>query len=603
MTPKETLPRWDVSVVFPSLESPEFDAGMQAATQAIDDLVTLFDDHRIELKDSVSLDTATVASFETVIKRYNQVLDQTHVLSAYISSFVTTDTRNALAQAKRSELQQQIVKLSLLDTRFTAWIGLLDAEELIGLSTPAQDHAFMLRKAKKQALHLMTPAEEALAAELELSGGSAWAKLHSDVTSQLAVTVELEDGPQEMPMSAVRNLAHSPDRAVRQSGYEAEVAAWEAAEVPLAAALNSIKGQVNTLSERRGWDSALDAALFSNNMGRDSLDAMMQAVQEAYPDFRHYLKIKAQALGLPVLAWYDLFAPLGASSGSWSYSDATAFIAQHFGSFSPKLADLANRASAEDWIDAEPRAGKVDGAFCMRLRAEESRILSNFKPSYSGMSTLAHELGHAYHNLNLADRTILQRQTPMTLAETASIFCETIVREAALELAGTQEQISILEASLQGGCQLVLDLPSRFLFEQAIFDKRRARELSPAEFKELLLEAQAATYGDGLDSETYHGHMWAMKPHYYSTGRSFYNYPYTFGWLFGLGLYARFKDDPETFKANYDELLSSTGMDNAAELAARFGIDIRSVAFWRSSLDLVRADIERFEDLITRHPL
>jgi len=261
---------------------------------------------------------------------------------------------------------------------------------------------------------------------------------------------------------------------------------------------------------------------------------------------------------------------------------------------------LAERAFAERWIDAEPRSGKVDGAFCMWLRKDESRILANFKAVYGGMSTLAHELGHAYHNLNLTSRTTLQRQTPMTLAETASIFCETIVREAALQGADRQEQITIVEASLQGSCQVVVDITSRFLFEQNVFEKRRQRELSAAEFKELMLDGQRQTYGDGLDPDTYHGYMWAMKPHYYSTGRSFYNYPYMFGLLFGLGLYARYQQDAEGFKDGYDDLLASTGMHDAAELADRFGIDIRSPDFWRSSLDVVRTDIDRFEALIAQ---
>ena len=213
------------------------------------------------------------------------------------------------------------------------------------------------------------------------------------------------------------------------------------------------------------------------------------------------------------------------------------------------------------------------------------------------MSTLAHELGHGYHNLNLAQRTMLQRSTPMTLAETASIFCETIIRNAAMQNAGRQEQIAILEASLQGACQVVVDITSRFLFEQRVFEQRIKRELSIDELNNLMLEAQRETYGDGLDENALHPYMWAMKPHYYSSSLSFYNYPYMFGLLFGLGLYARYKEDGEKFKSGYDELLSSTGLADAASLAQQFGIDIHSVDFWRASFDIVRQDIELFEKL------
>jgi oligoendopeptidase F len=192
---------------------------------------------------------------------------------------------------------------------------------------------------------------------------------------------------------------------------------------------------------------------------------------------------------------------------------------------------------------------------------------------------------------------MLQRSTPMALAETASIFCETIIRNAALQKAGQQEQIAILEASLQGSCQVVVDITSRFLFEQRLFERRRQRELSIDELNNLMLDAQRETYADGLDERALHPYMWAMKPHYYSSKVSFYNYPYMFGLLFGLGLYARYKEDGEQFKTSYDELLSSTGLADAATLAAQFGIDVRSVDFWRKSFAIVREDIEQFEKL------
>jgi pepF/M3 family oligoendopeptidase len=399
-------------------------------------------------------------------------------------------------------------------------------------------------------------------------------------------------------MSVVRNLASDPQREVRRRAYEAEIAAWRSAAVPLAAALNSIKGATNLLSKRRQWDSPLEAALFENNIDRQTLEAMMAAAQESFPDFRRYLRAKARALGLPVLAWYDIAAPLSSGGRAWGFDEGAQFIVEQFGAYSPKLRGLAERAFGQRWIDAEPRLGKRDGAFCMSLRQDESRVFTNFKPTFGGVSTVAHELGHAYHNLNLAPRTMLQRQTPMTLAETASIFCQTLVNQAALRQAEAQEQILILEGALQNACQVVVDIASRFLFEQRVLEKRLQRELSIDEFNDLMLQAQRETYGDGVDPDVLHPYMWAVKPHYYSS--TFYNYPYMFGLLFGLGLYARYQDDPQGFKASYDDLLSSTGLGNAAELAARFGIDTRAPDFWRSSLDVLRADIARFASLVDR---
>ena len=597
-TAESALPRWNVSTVYPGLESPEFAAGFRETVQAIHDLGALFDAERIERRDSPAIDTATVASFERVIAGYNDVVMRARTLSAYISSFVSTDSRDAVAQARQSELRQQFVALAQLGMRFTAWIGSLDVDALIAQSEVARAHEWLLRKTKLEAEHLMSPEEETLAAELNLSGGSAWARLHADVSSQLSVPIEVEGERRELGMSAIRNLASNPDRDVRRRAFEAEIAAWERVAVPMAAALNGIKGQVNTLARHRNWDSTLDAAVFDANIDRETLDAMMTAAWESFPEFRRYLKAKARALGLERLAWYDITAPVRLSGRAWTFDEASRFVVEQFAAYSQRLSDYAARAFRENWIDAEPRPGKVDGAFCMWLVRDESRVLANFKPSYDGMSTLAHELGHGYHNLCLSERTMLQRATPMTLAETASIFCETIVRQAALGQAGHDEQIEILEASLEGSCQVVVDITSRFLFERGVFEKRRERELSVQELNDLMLDAQRQTYGDALDDSALHPYMWAVKSHYYSPGRSFYNFPYMFGLLFGLGLYARYQRDPEGFKASYDDLLSSTGMADAATLAARFGIDIRTPDFWRASLDVVRGDIARFEQLV-----
>ncbi|MCC6446490.1 MAG: M3 family oligoendopeptidase [Armatimonadetes bacterium] len=591
------LPRWDMSVLYPGLDSGEFRAGFADYVQAIAGLESLFEHYCIESCDGSASEEETTAAFEAITGEFNRILEAARSLRAYIHSFVSTDSRDQAAQARMSELQKENLRLRQLETRYTAWIGSLDVESLIGRSGLAADHAFMLRKAKAEAAHLMSPAEESLAITLSLTGGTAWSKLHGNLTSQIMVSVEIEGQPPQLPMSMVRNLAFDPDREVRRRAYEVELAAWKRNEVPIAAALNSIKGETGVLTRRRGWNSPLNQTLFDSNMDRQALDAMLQAARESFPDFRRYLKAKARALGIPVLAWYDLFAPVGEGGAAWRFHRAEEFVTTQFGTFSEKLRDFASRAFRERWIDAEPREGKRDGAFCMGLRKDESRILMNYKPAFGAVSTLAHELGHAYHNLCLADRAMLQRDTPMTLAETASTFCETIVRQAGLRQAEPQEQLAILEASLQASCQVVVDITGRFLFERQVFEERRARELAPGEFQEIMLAAQRETYGDGLDSDTLHPYMWAAKPHYYMSGLSYYNFPYMFGLLFGLGLYAEYRRSPDTFRASYDDLLASTGISDAASLTARFGFDIRTPGFWRASLGVIRAEIDRFEKL------
>lgn len=593
----ETLPHWDMEVVFPGLESQAFVADFDALVGSLEELEASFDELDIGETNQPPAGEEAERRLEHVLAAFNRLLERFKLFQTYIYAFVATDSTDETAQARWSVLEQQGVRLSLLDQRLTAWLGSLEIEALIDESGVAADHAYALRRAKIEAEHLMSPAEEQLAAQLSLTGSAAWGRLHGDLSSQLMVSVELDGEEQSLPMSAVRNLAYDADREVRRRAYRAELATWQKWQTPLAAALNGIKGEVNLLARQRGWPSALDYSLFQNNIDRATLEAMRKATEEALPDFRRYLRAKAKILGLDVLAFYDLYAPMESGDFSWRFEEAREFILEHFGNYSDRLRGLAARAFDEKWIDAEPRAGKRDGAFCARLRADESRILANYRASYDGLNTLAHELGHAYHNLNLAPRTRIQAQTPMTLAETASTFCQTIIQKKALAVADESGQLYILEAALQDTCELVVDISSRIQFERAVFEGRQERPLSAPEFCQLMLQAQAATYGDGLDAEQRHAYMWAVKPHYYSGELSFYNYPYTFGFLFGLGLYARYLQDPDGFPEDYDALLSATGMADAAELAGRFDIEIREPAFWRGSLDVVREDIDRFEGL------
>ena len=590
----EQLPHWDMSVVYPSLDSPEFESDFQAIIQAISNLSTFFDDqaiNRVEVEPENAVNT-----LETAVHRYNNTLDQLFTLYVYILSFVTTDSRNSQAQARLSEIQPHLARLSLLGTRLTAWLGSLNVDALIEQSTVAQDHAYVLRHAKLAATHLMSPIEEALAADLTLTGSSSWQQLFNTYVSQLNVEIELEGETQKMPLTAAQNLGYNPDREIRQRAHEAVNLALKNAVVPCAAALNSLKGESLTLSQKRGWEHPLDEVLFNNVIDRQTLDAMLTAVSHAYPDLRRYLHAKARALGLPILRWYDRLVPLGQSSQSWSYEAAQTFVIEQFATYSPRLSNLAQRAFHENWIDVPPGDGKRGGAFCIWLREGESRILTNFEPSFTAVGTLAHELGHAYHNLNLAHRTPLQRNLPMTLAETASTFCQKIVEEAALAKADDADKRIILDGRLEYAVRVLLGAPSDFAFETNLFEKRQQRALSPDELCQMMEAAQKETFGDALDNSCLLPYRWVYVPHFY--GSNYYNFPYIFGLLFGLGLYAYYQNDPETFKAGYDNLLANTGMDNAAELAARFGINIRDTAFWNASLNVLRGDIEAFDQLV-----
>ena len=586
------FPTWDLTAFFPSLDSPELAAAHESLGAGVARLAALYDEKGVRRTDAPDL-----GAVDEVLEATNQLYEELRLLNAYVFGFVSTDARNDSAAALASQLRAETSPLSPLRSRLDAWLGSFETEQLLAASPAAADHAHVVRRAVVAAAHQLSDPEEELAAELDLSGGSAWNQLHGEVTSRLTATVDGE----ELAITAVRNLAFDPDPDRRRRAFEAELAAFDSVSVTLAACMNGVKGQASTLNRRRGWPDDLAPALFANGVEREVLDAMQRACVDSFPSFRRYLKAKGRLLGHPEgagLPWWDLFAPVGDPSVSATeWDDATAMVGEAFGSYGAPLRALADRAVGDRWIDVGPRAGKRGGAFCMSVRGDESRVLLNWSGTVDGVSTLAHELGHAYHNTQLADRTALQRQTPMALAETASIFCETILLQSLLAEADPARRLVLLETDLQGACQVVVDIHSRFLFEQRVFAKRASRALSVAELRELMCEAQRESYGDGLDGEHLHHDMWAVKPHYYAT--AFYNWPYTYGLLFGIGLYARYREDPERFRAGYDDLLSATGLATAAELGQRFGIDVADEAFWASSLGVLAERVEEFEALAT----
>ena len=586
------LPTWDMTQYFPSLESEEFRSEIASVKAQIADI-----SKKVDALDSVSDPAEFVAEY---LATTADLTNRIGLLYAFIGGHYTVNTRDAVALKTMSELQIAMIPLSKISTRITAWLGKQDIEAIINGSDIAKEHEYILRREQIDAAHQMSQQEEDLAAELTLSGGSAWGDLQSQVSSQIEVTFEKTPGETvTLPMSDVRNLANHADRDVRRRAFEAEVAAWKQWETPLAAALNGVKGEHVTVSEKRGWDSILESTLHQNHIDEQTLDAMMSAARDAFPDIRRYWAAKAKAIGVEKLEWFDITAPVSKNEREWQWDEGMAFLLEQFGSFSDKMRDMAQQALDERWIDAGPRPGKVDGAFCMGTVPGKSGVLSNYTPSFDAVSTMAHELGHAYHNLCQKDSSpIWGRNTPMTLAETASTFCETILRQAAIKQGTDDEKLSILEGGLVDAGQIVVDITSRFLFEKSVIEARKNGTLTASDFNDLMLAAQKETYGDAILEESLHPYMWAVKSHYYSSDRAFYNYPYMFGLLFGLGLYAKYVEDAEAFKANYDDLLASTGSADAATLAARFGIDTRSKEFWASSLNVIRQDIDEFESLV-----
>ena len=597
-----SAPRWDLTNVYPSLDSKQFKSAIKKYKSQLDELETFL--KKAEKANAKTEPKKLGKLLGEASDRFNEILELSGTLSSYLYSFITTDSRNKDAMRIFSEFQQMSVQASVLQTQFTAWAGTLGKpaiKKAVKTNASAKAHEFILLESAEQAKYLMSQAEEILAAELTLSGGSAFGKLQGTLTSQMTVDFELDGEVKKMPMPALINLRSHPDESVRRRGYEAENKAWEGVQETLAACLNGVKGETLILDRKRGREDNVHASIDSARIDRATLEAMLGAMRDSFPMFRRYFNHKAKLIGKEKLAWWDLFAPLGKTDKVYSWEEARDFIVTNFNKFSPELGAFAKHAMDNNWIDGEQREGKRGGAFCMGVPAvKESRILANFDGSFDQVGTLAHELGHAFHNecAYQAGKTELQQATPMTLAETASIMCETIATEAALaETTDRDEVLAILEAQMNNASQVVVDIYSRYLFEKEVFERRAKSELSADEINDIMERAQKATFGDGLDEKYLQKYMWTWKPHYYSAGFSFYNYPYTFGLLFATGLYAIYKKRGAEFVPAYKELLATTGEANAADLADKFGINIRTKKFWADSLAIIGKRVDRFCEL------
>jgi pepF/M3 family oligoendopeptidase len=599
---EKTPPRWDLSNVYTGLDAPELAADIEWVKTSTEDLKQFYEETLVGINKDNAPEVINQA-LSDVVDKMNALWMKAATINSYLHSFIATDSFDQHAMQMGSQFDMVMVGIQKTGVVVEAWMGQFREilPDVLKLGSSAGEHAFPIIEIAEQSQYLMSEKEEVLSSELSLSGSRAWSKLQGTVTSQKTVAFELDGEQKTLPMPALINLHAHPDKDVRKRAYEAEMLAWESIKEPLAACMNGIKGWVNTLNTHRGRVDALHGPIDQARIDRETLDAMMGAMEESFPMFRRYFKAKAARFGQKALPWWNVFAPTGKSEKEYTFDEAADFIVENFAKFTPELGEFARNAFDQNWIDAEQRSGKRGGAFCMSVPAvNESRILCNFDGSLDQVMTIAHELGHGYHNFNMfqAGKTPLQRQTPMTMAETASIMCETIMFNAVMEtIDDPQEELALLETALISDAQVIVDIYSRFLFEKEVFERRQKSDLSADELSEIMENAQAATYGDGVDENFRHKFMWTWKPHYYSAGLSFYNFPYAFGLLFGVGLYAIYEQRGKDFISDYKELLSSTGEAPAAELAARFGIDIRSKDFWKDSLAVIGKRIDRYCEL------
>lgn len=583
---------WSLKELYTSFTSKEFLEDLDKVDKNINDLKVF--------SENLNKDSDSLKSLEDIINKLENIYLLISKVASFASLTVSADSKNVEGRKYLDVINNKNSLLAEPLTKIYKWIASVEnIDEIINKSTLLKNHEFIIREIISKNKYMLSDKEEAIIAKMRTTGSDAWSNYKDYLISTHKVDINVDGKEESLPLTVVLNMAYSKDPEVRKKAYEAEIKSYEKIEEGVAAALNGIKGEVITTSELKGYKSPLHMTLEESRMDEDILNAMLTAIKESLPTFRKYLKRKAEILGHKNgLPFYDLYAPVIEKEMKFTFEEGKAFVEKNFRKFSDNLADFVLKAFENNWLDVYPKEDKVGGAFCASIKdIKESRILLNYGNSFSDVVTMAHELGHGFHGECLNNETMLNSEYPMTLAETASNFCEILIKKSAVKEASKEEAFAILEAEISDCNQVIVDIYSRFLFESEVFEKRKESSLSVEEINNAMLNAQKEAYGDGLDSNYLHKYMWTWKPHYYYATANFYNFPYAFGNLFAKGLYAEYLKRGDSFCKEYEELLAVTGKNMVADVTKIMNIDVHDVNFWRNSLKLIEEDIEKFIEL------
>ena len=580
---------WNLDPIYKGFDDPAFESDLTAAKEKLA-AFTAF--------------TATLAQADPAQALYTGITMEEELselagkLGLFASLRQSANTRDGEAASQMGRLMAVYSGMAGPEAAFKDWASKLpNLMELVAADEKLKDYSFLFEKMADSSRYLLPGRGEEIMARLELSGGNAWADLQGYLTS--TVPVSYNGGTTNL--SAIRNLAYDPDPAVRKAAYEAELACYDRIKDSVAFALNSIKLETISDCQLRGYESPLARTLKHSDMKQETLDAMLGAMDEYLPKFWQYLKAKAKALGHENgLPWYDLFAPMGNSSTKFTTQESKDLLVNLFSTFDQELADMVARAFDDAWIDFFPRDGKAGGAFCAGVEClNQSRILTNFDGMFGDVVTLAHELGHAFHNQSIQDHRPLNKDYSMPVAETASTFNECVVMAAAIKNAASDdERMALIESQLQDATQIICDIYSRFRFEAMVFANREEKFMNADDLCAFMTEAQKQSYGDGLDHNIMHPYMWVCKGHYY--GPTFYNFPYAFGGLFARGLYAQYLEEGQSFVPKYKKLLYTTPIATVEDTAKVADIDLTDKNFWRAALQTIADQIDLFCQLVEK---
>ncbi len=583
--------KWSLDNLYKSIDSEEFKSDFQTLENLIKELNTFSD----SFTNKNSNITDTIIEYINLITRISEY----YKIGSYLSLRIATNNKDSESIKFYDKFENLTTELSKPFASFIQYIkSINDLDELISNSSVLSKYKFFLNETKLLSKYALSESEEVIIDKFKISGPYSFEKLRDNTVSSILVEIELNGKLCKLPFSEIRNLAYDHNQEVRKNAYLAELSSYKNVEDTIASCLNSIKSSAITETKIRGYEDILDRTLINSRLSKESFNALISSIEESLPKVQKYFSHKAKLLGhREALPFYDLFASIGNANFKFTYEEAKETIVKNFTKFNPEVGKFLDNAFNNAWIDAFPSEGKRDGAFCSNIhQIKESRILSNFTGSFSDMSTLAHELGHAFHGECLKDEHYLDSEYPMPIAETASIFFETIILNEYLKNATEEEKITLLDNSITDSLQVLVDIFSRYLFESSFIKEREVGTLSTEEICQLMKDAQIKAYGDGLDKDFLHEYMWIAKPHYYSCDYNFYNFPYAFGMLFARGLYEQYEasDDKQKFYNNYVELLKSTGKNSLEDVALKMNCDITNKDFWQKSINSVIEEIEYF---------
>ncbi|MCM3111339.1 M3 family oligoendopeptidase [Lederbergia lenta] len=588
---------WDLDVFFKGgSTSRQFIAHLEKTKKQLEQFQLAVDEWVIPI-------TAQDKSLSGLLDLFQDASQSLKQAGAYVSCLQAQDMNDLKANELRGMVTTLSSRLSTLLTNFDEKLSLINEEtwrELLKQDSMKKIN-FMLSERRKNAAEKLPKEQEALINALSIDGYHGWGEMYDNIVSQIKIPFKENGKKIDLSVGQAANKFSSPDPKIRKHVFKEWEQAWDKQSDLLAGTLNHLAGFRLSVYKQRGWDHVLKEALTYNRMKQKTLDVMWEVISDNKQPFAEFLKKKAELLGVEKLSWADLDAPVGEANTTYDYQEGAAFILKHFDKFGDKLTAFTNKAFKDRWIEAEDRAGKRPGGFCTSFPlSNQSRIFMTYSGTASNVSTLAHELGHAFHSYALKDTHPLNRGYAMNVAETASTFAEMIVADAAVNNAENEEvKLALLEDKIQRSIALLMNIHARYLFETRFYEERKKGMVNKNRLNELMEDAQKEAYADSL--EEYHPLFWGSKLHFFITGVPFYNFPYTFGYLFSLGIYAQAVKEGKGYEKKYMAMLEDTGSMTVEDLAQKhLGVDLTKRDFWEAGVKLCIKDVEDFMDLVNK---